>query len=72
MEVMQTITVPDVVAETLKPLSSEQIKKHVITENGMTIAVEEEILRILKEGDFSEAMTPEQFMDYLKSMHNDH
>ncbi len=62
---MQTITVADSIAETLNPLSQEERKKRVLSENGITIADEEEILSSKNELVFD---TPLKADDYLKHL----
>jgi len=42
-------------------------KERLLTENGLTVSQEEEILAI-KEEDLSEAMTPGEFLGELQSM----
>ena len=57
------------VATILNDLSEEELKKRIITENGMTLAQEEEILSLdLK--DTTGPMSVEDFVDELKSLRN--
>jgi len=69
---MQTIQVPDEVAENLVGLSKQQMKQRIITPNGLTIAQEEEILRRSADTDgLSGPMTPEEFLNELRSHRNE-
>lgn len=63
---MQTITVPDNVAYTLKSFPIGEMEKHIITENGLTLAEEEEILRRSKDTDnISEPIDAQEYLNNL-------
>lgn len=65
---MLTISVPDAIAEALAPLSDEEKKHHVLTANGLTVAEEEELLRLSKdEANISRAMNLDEFLSSLDS-----
>ena len=69
---MQTIQVPDEVAENLAGLTEQQMKHRIITQNGLTIAQEEEILRRSADTDgLSGPMTPEEFLNELRAHRNE-
>lgn len=64
---MQTLQIPDEVAEDFKKSLSDKLKNKIITENGLTIAQEEEILN-LDPDDTVGAMSPQEAIAYLKSL----
>lgn len=69
---MPTMMLPDAVAKDLSSLSEEEMKRRIITQNGFTIAQEDEILRIAREDEVVGPMTPEEFMAEMQSMIDQH
>ena len=61
---------PEQVALILNTLSSEELKKRIITDNGLTIAQEEEILA-LDPNDTVGAMPPDEAIEFLKRLRNE-
>ena len=58
------------IAAILNTLSEKDLKKRLITENGLTIAEEEEILA-LDLSDTTKDMTMEEAIDYLRRRRKD-
>ena len=58
---------PEPVAMILNTISQEEIKKRLITENGLTVAQEEDILA-LDPNDTVGAMPPNEAIEYLKRL----
>ncbi|MGK5093445.1 hypothetical protein WDW89_15730 [Deltaproteobacteria bacterium TL4] len=63
------IDLPEQIASILTNLPLTELKKRIITDNGLTVAQEEEILSLNPE-DSTHAMTPKEALAYLKTRHN--
>ena len=61
---------PEQVAVILNKLSPEELKTRLLTENGLTIAQEEEILA-LDPNETTGAMSPEKAIEFLKQFRNE-
>lgn len=62
-----TRDLPESMAEIINTLPIEELKKRIITENGLTVAQEEEIL-CLDPKDTVGSMTPQAYLAHLDHM----